>query len=134
MINQRNCTDALSILIQNDDTFTRLKNDFPDILADLTTFKSNPNCSCRGRVATFFNNLLATNPTLLDQYVTDSTDLAARLFSIEQERQNNNYSGRIFTIAKTEEAWKNFVHSLAGKAFRLVSVVERDNEVVIYIV
>lgn len=133
MINQRNLTDALSIIVQNEDAFTRLKNDFPDILADLTTFKSNPNCSCRGRVSNFFNGLLVTNPTLLDQYVTDSAELVSQLYAIEQERQNNNYSGRIFTIAKNEEAWKDFVNSLTGKVFRLINVVERESEVVIYI-
>lgn len=133
MINQRNLTDALSIIVQNEDAFTRLKNDFPNILADLTTFKSNPNCSCRGRVSNFFNGLLVTNPTLLDQYIADSAELVSKLSIIEQERQNNNYSGRIFVIGKNEEEWKNFVNSLTGKVFRLINIVERENEVAIYI-
>ena len=45
----------LDILVKNEKIFEALKNKYPDILADLTSSKFNPTCSCRGRVAAHLN-------------------------------------------------------------------------------
>jgi hypothetical protein len=132
MINKNNVADILPILIKNDETFNRLKNDFPSILADLVTFKDNPNCSCRGRVFKFFSEQLEINPTVLDQYIKDTNEITLKLQSLNEERANNNYAGKVFVIDKGEEAWATFAGTLPGKMFRMFSVAERDDKVVVY--
>jgi hypothetical protein len=132
MINTNNVADVIPMLIQDSETFEKLKSDFPNILADLVTFKDNPNCSCRGRVFKFFTEYLETNPGSLDKYVKDASEVTLKLQSLNQERINNNYMGRIFIVAKGEEAWKNFAATLPGKMFRTFSVAEREDSVAVY--
>jgi hypothetical protein len=132
MIYTNNVADVLPILMKDDETFNRLKTDFPSMLADLVTFKDNPNCSCRGRVFKFFTEYLETNPGSLDKYIKDASEVTLKLQSLNQERINNNYMGKVFVVAKGEEAWKNFALTLAGKMFRTFSVVEREDSIVVY--
>ena len=132
MINTNNVTDVLPMLIKDDETFSKLKNDFPSILADLVTFKDNPNCTCRGKVFKFFTEQLEKNSSVLDTYVKDASEITLKLQSLNEERANNNYAGRVFVIDKGDEAWKNFAANLPGKMFRMFSVAERDDKVVVY--
>jgi hypothetical protein len=132
MINTNNVADVLPLLIKDDETFSRLTSDFPSILADLVTFKDNPNCSCRGRVLKFFTEHLEANPGSLDQYVKDASEISFKLQSLSEERANTNYAGKVFVIDKGEEAWAAFAGTLPGKMFRMFSVAERDDKVVVY--
>lgn len=133
MITIQNLSVSLLYLIKDDTTFNRLKNDFPEILADLTTFKSNPNCSCRGRVTKFFSDKLQQDPTLLNKYIYNEAELIEQLNQVEISRQQNNYSGRIITIPKNETSWQQLAQEInQGKFFRSFSVVERENELVVY--
>ena len=113
---------------------SELKRDFPDTLADLVTFKTNPNCSCRGRVVKYFTTLLETTPGALNKYVKDPVALNNELQRIRTQRLENNYSGKILTVPRNEEAWKNFSQEIlnGGKYFRGFSVVEREDVLVIY--
>lgn len=132
MIDASNVVDVLPILIKDDEIFNRLKNDFPSMLADLVTFKDNPNCSCRGRVFKFFTEHLQANPGSLDQYIKDASVITLKLQSLAEERANNNYAGKVFIIDKGAEAWAAFAATLPGKMFRMFSVVERNDSVVVY--
>lgn len=132
MINTNNVTDVLPMLIKDDETFSKLKNDFPSILADLVTFKDNPNCTCRGKVFKFFTEQLEKNSSVLDTYVKDASEITLKLQSLNEERANNNYAGRIFVIDKGEEAWAAFAATLPGKMFRMFSVAEREEKVAVY--
>ena len=132
MINSNNVSDILPILVKDDEIFNRLKTDFSSILADLVTFKDNPNCSCRGRVFKFFTEHLENNPGSLDQYVKDPVEISVKLQSLSEERANNNYAGKVFLIDKGKEAWAAFAGTLPGKMFRMFSVAERDDKVVVY--
>jgi hypothetical protein len=132
MITIANLGDALPILIKDDSVFEQLKADFPAILADLVTFKNNPNCTCRGRVIKFFTEQLEQNKDVLEKYVKDPAGLQAEINQLVSQRAANNYSGRVFEVQKGDEAWLTFSQSLAGKAFRAFSVVERENSVAVY--
>ena len=132
MINSNNVSDVLTFLVKDDETFSRLTNDFPSILADLVTFKDNPNCSCRGRVFKFFSEHLEANPGSLDQYIKDASEISFKLQSISDERAANNYAGKVFVIDKGAEAWAAFAGTLPGKMFRMFSVAERDDKVLVY--
>lgn len=133
MINSSSAADVISVLSKDDETFERLKTDFPDILADLLTFRNNPNCSCKGRVAKFFSSALQKNPDILDKYVKDPQSLNRTLETLSQQRLNNNYSGRIMKIENTEEAWKKLALELSNKTFRAFSTVEKDGQLWVYI-
>lgn len=132
MINTNNVADVLPILVKDDEIFNRLQTDFSSILADLVTFKDNPNCSCRGRVFKFFTEHLEANPGSLDQYVKDASEISFKLQSLSEERASNNYAGKVFVIDKGAEAWAAFAGTLPGKMFRMFSVAERDDKVVVY--
>lgn len=132
MIYTNNVVDVLPILIKDDETFNRLKNDFSSILADLVTFKDNPNCSCRGRVFKFFTEHLEKNPGSLDQYIKDPVEITVKLQSLSDERANNNYAGKVFVIDQGDDAWAAFAGTLPGKMFRMFSVAERNDKVIVY--
>jgi hypothetical protein len=134
MINLGNVGDSLTFLIKNDSVFEQLKNDFPGILADLTTFKNNPNCSCRGRVFKFFTEQLEQNPNVLEKYVDSPSVLQQELDRLVNERMSNNYSGKVITIEKTDAAWTQFAATLFNKSFRGFSIVERQDSIAIYFV
>jgi hypothetical protein len=133
IINQANLNDALGIIIKDDNVFERLKTDFPDILADLTTFKTNPNCTCRGRVVKYFSDKLVESLDLLDRYVTNTQDLNTQLSAIYAQRIQNNYTGKIFTVGKTEADWQAFSNSLAGKMYRSFSVMDNGENLTVYV-
>lgn len=133
MITLQNLSSALPYLLKNESTFDRLKTDFPEILADLTTFKNNPNCSCRGRVTKFFTDKLQQESTLLNKYIYNEQELTIELNKAELLKQQNNYSGKIVIIPKSDEAWKALSQDInQGRMFRAFSVVERENELVVY--
>lgn len=133
MINNTNIGDVVSYLLKDDDTFEQLKADFPDILADLLTFRNNPNCTCRGRVIKFFSAELQKDKTVLNKYVKDTEGLNKILLSLEQQRINSNYSGKILKIENTEEAWKKLSVELTGKIFRSFSVADKGTQLWVYL-
>lgn len=133
MINSTNIGDAMTLLIKENDTFDLMKNDFPLILADLTTFKSNPNCTCRSKVFKFFTDEIQKNPEILNKYVKNQEEFKKELLRIVEQRNSNNYSGKIIKIENTEEAWKNLTAQLVGKAFRTFSVIEKDSQLWVYL-
>lgn len=124
--------DALSFIVKDEVSFNQLQTDFPEILADIVTFKNNPNCSCKGRVVKFFTEQLEKDPLVMNKYVKDPNALKTEMDRIRAERQSNNYAGKMFVIPKGEESWRSFSATLPGKMFRMFSVVERENEVVVY--
>jgi hypothetical protein len=132
MITVANLADALPILVKDEATFEQLKADFPGILADLVTFKNNPNCTCRGRVFKFFTEQLEQNKDILEKYVKDPVALQAEIDQLVSQRVANNYAGKIFEIQKGDQAWQAFSQSVVGKAFRTFAVVERENTVAVY--
>lgn len=133
MINLSNLPDAVTILIKDNNVFEEFKKDFPEILADLITFKSNPNCSCRAKVFKFFNEKFEKDSNLLSKYIKNSDQLKIELDKIVAQRAVNNYSGKVVTIPKGEESWKNFsVEMSKGKTYRSFSIVEKENELVVY--
>ena len=134
MIDDSNVNDALPILMRDDSTFESLKSDFPDILADLVTFRTNPNCSCRGRVVKFFTTKLESIPGMLNKYIKDPVSLNTELQALKTQRVDNNYSGRVVTVAKGDEAWKVFAQELVGggKYFRAFNIVDNGDSLKVY--
>ena len=64
MINQTNLRQALHFFRTKEDVWEEIKKDFSEILADLTSFQDNPNCTCAGRVHDFFMKKLPISDSL----------------------------------------------------------------------
>lgn len=133
MINTTNVADSITLLVRDNDTFDLIKNDFPAILADLITFKSNPNCTCRSKVFKFFTEEVQKNPEVLNKYVKNQEEFTKELSKIVEQRNSNNYSGKVIKIENTEEAWKSLTQQLVGKAFRTFSVIEKEGQLWVYL-
>lgn len=132
MITSQNLSAAVAYLIKNDTTFELLKQDFPEILADLISNKKQPNCSCKNRVNKFFQNKIAQDSTILDKYITDKDAFIADLNKTLTIKQANSLSGKIFTLPKNEEAWSLFAKQFGSKTFKGFTIVEKDEEITVY--
>lgn len=47
-----------NVLMKNETFFNSLRAKFPDILADLVSSRTNPNCSCKNRVSSYLASKL----------------------------------------------------------------------------
>lgn len=133
MINITNVGDAITLLVKDNEVFEQLKKDFSPILADLVTFKNNPNCTCRGKVFKFFTEEIQKDPEILNKYVKNSEEFKKELVKMVEQRNSNNYSGKVIRIENTDEAWRALTTQLIGKAFRTFSVIEKDNQLWVYL-
>lgn len=136
VINNTNFSTALEVLIKEDEVFEQMKIDHPSILADLTSYKNNPNCSCRGRVNKYFQDLVTTDPTALSKYIKDNTQFLEKFKNFQDERAKRfaeaNFSGRVFTIKKGEESWSEFSKQCMGKNFRSFYILDKGEDLEIY--
>jgi len=139
--------------IKNDNFFNSLKEKFPEILADLTSSRNNPNCSCKNRVknhlqsklvsdANYFENLL--NEEEFKKIVEEkSNEIEATQFNPMEEHMRmmresmfKNSGGKIFEIGKTEKDWNNLCKKLESDkvSFKSFSVVDHQDKLVVYFI
>jgi len=143
-----------STFIKNDTLFNSLKEKFPEILADLTSSRNNPNCSCKNRVkahlqsklqteAEYFTNLLnneevkkIVNEKAEEIKTTQSKDPMEEHMRMMRENMFRNSGGKVFEIGKTEQDWKNLCKKLELEkiVFKSFSVVEKEDKLVVYFV
>ena len=109
--------DLIHILIKDEDTFKKMKKDFPSILADLTSLKTTPNCSCRVKIGSFFTEKISINQEILDK---DS--VIKEIEEIKKKRLENVISGKTFKVPVGDEEWKKFSTLIQGKSFRAFSI------------
>lgn len=140
--------------LKNDTFFNSLKDKYPEILADLTSSRTNPNCSCKNRVrshllgklivdANYFNDLL-NNPEIKKLLEDKNNEIQTTQFKDPMEehmrlmRENmfKNSGGRVFQIGKTEQDWQNLCKRLEAEkvSFKSFSVVEKEDKLVVYFV
>lgn len=135
MINQTNLRQALHFFRTKEDIWEELKKDFPDILADLTSFQDNPNCTCAGRIHDFFVKKMAEDPNILNKYNKHPEELNSMIATQVQAQQDNMLAGRIIELDKGESAWHEFVYGfLMSKQFHSFSVVEREDKIAVYFI
>jgi hypothetical protein len=129
----------IQALVNTHDTFEALKNRYTEVLADLVSFKNNPNCSCKARVNGFltkkytevpeekaFIDELIKNPEVIRSYDT--------LSKMPQMRPGNirNLSGQIFKVPKGDEGWAALSRDIAGAVFRSFNVVDKGDYSEVY--
>lgn len=141
-----------SIFMKNDVFFNSLKNKFPEILADLTSSRNNPNCSCKNRVRAHLQSKIASEEIYFNSLL-DQPELKNLINEREEEVKNSqspippmthqhpfmnfrNNGGRIFEIGKTEEDWKKLCRRLEIEkvVFKSFSVVEKEDKLIVYFV
>jgi len=141
--------------IKNDVFFDSLKDKFPEILADLTSSRNNPNCSCKNRVKahlqakitseeSYFNNLINNEEIkkLTQEKAEEIKNSQAPINPMEnhmqmmQQSMFRNGGGRVFEIGKTEEDWKNLAKKLNEEKinFKSFSVAEKEDKLVVYFI
>jgi len=141
--------------LKNDTFFNSLKDKFPEILADLTSSKNNPNCSCKNRVKAhlqakitteedYFNNLINNEEIkkLLEEKAGEikssqvSSDPMEHHMQMMQQNMFRNSGGRVFEIGKSEEAWKDLAKKLSDEkiGFKSFSLVEKEDKLVVYFI
>jgi len=141
--------------LKNDTFFTSIKDKFPEILADLTSSRDNPNCSCKnrvkahlqGKIATeqdYFNNLI-TNEEVKSLMQEKTEEIKAsqvpnnpmeKHMQMMQQNVFRNSGGRVFEIGKSEEDWKNLAKKLTEEKipFKSFSIVEKPDKLVVYFI
>ena len=149
-----NSNAFFTILIKDDTFFNAIKIKFPDILADLTSSRNNPNCSCKNRVKAylnskleseneFFSNLVNNEPikSLIEtnkQEILNSQAINPMEQHMKMMRENmfKNSGGIIFETGKTEQDWKNLCKTLEDQKFlfKSFSVVEKEDKLIVYFI
>ena len=132
LVNYENIHPALIYFKSDDEIWERIKKDFPDQLADLVSWKENPNCQCGQRLLKFFNELLQVHPSALDKYVLDENKFNSALVQQVADQQERLMAGKIVEVDKGADAWHKLFQSLEGKQFMAFSAVEREDKVVVY--
>jgi hypothetical protein len=141
--------------MKNDVFFDSIKDKFPEILADLTSSRNNPNCSCKNRVKahlqakitaeqSYFNNLINNEEIkkLIQEKVEEiknsqvPTNPMENHMQMIQQNMSRNSGGKIFEIGRTEEDWKNLAKKLNEEKiiFRSFSIVEKEDKLVVYFI
>jgi hypothetical protein len=137
----------LDILVKNEKIFESLKNKYPDILADLTSSKFNPTCSCRGRVAVHLNKKYAEGDK-------DFIDFLLNLEEIREEKQKideairqkeenksknlesfrDNSVSNIYEVPKGPKGWEDFNKFVIEKGivFRSFSLLDKGDHLEVY--
>jgi hypothetical protein len=130
------------ILVENDDSWEKLKTKYPEILGDLTSARFNPTCSCRHRVASFLNEKYEFSSEdknyighlfMLPEISKKALDIIKK---IKSEASFNENFPRVHTIPKGEQAWRDFTNLLKNNNFPLItfSILEKDeNNITVYL-
>jgi len=134
MVTLTNVSDVVTVLVRDDAVFEQMKIDHPEILADLVTFKSNPNCTCRAKVFKHFSDKINADSTALDKYIKNKEELQKEIDKLYHARMQNSYSGKMITIPKNEQSWKDLGVQASSKAFRSFSVVDNGDTLTIYFI
>jgi hypothetical protein len=121
--------------LNDDSSFGLLKDRYPDILADLVSAKSNANCSCRGRVVSYIieKYKISDEKIFLDQIFSNEKTQAAAIKMLEDQKQStlHSLSGKIITLVKKDNYWKEFYDSNRGN-WRAFSIVDKGDSVDVY--
>jgi hypothetical protein len=157
-LNLLNSPVFFDIFLKNENFFNSLKNKFPETLADLTSSRDNPNCSCKNKIKAhlanknnttekdYFDNLLKEEE--FAKMLTENKTKIENSYLLPQNhplQHHNMYApminpmngrGRVFKIGKTAEDWEALSKKIAEKGivFRSFSIVEKEDELVVYFI
>lgn len=137
------------VILQDDLTFNKIKEKYPELEIDLLSSKDNPNCECKNRVITYltvklnikddeiFLRNLIENKRLDEQ--RKIADQNWEFIIGENEIKTTQYSAeyavadKIYRVNKSDESWKDFVTKIrASLIFQSFSVVDKGDYLEVY--
>jgi hypothetical protein len=94
----------------------------PKIFADIESFSTNSNCSCRSKIEVYINENKDNCFIFLNDFIKNH-NLDIDFTYIESKYKVTNYSGKIITVKKNQ--WELFVTNLQRERalFRTISIV-----------
>lgn len=111
-------------LLKNDTFYAFLRGAFPEILSELVTLRSNPNCSCKKKALAVIHASYTNNRRPFDDFFNKNPEIKKLALNV----QNEHYlGGRIFRIKKGQEEWKKFFNSINGN-YRSFSINPVNDE------
>lgn len=120
-------------ILQHNDAFSEMSADFPSITADLLTFKSNPNCSCKNKIIRFISGRIdAGEKDILNKYFINRENLKNSIDKMINNYEEKNLSGKIMVIDNSEEAWRTLCKESTTKNYKSFSVVEKNDKLYVY--
>lgn len=132
-INRDNMVNVLAVMIKDDEIFARMKSDHPQILADLLTFRENPNCSCRTKVSNYFSNKMESfGPNVILNYLEGKDGIIRIIKDSIAFTESKILSGKILRVKKGEKEWADFWKSCSSKIFRSFCILDRGEELEVY--
>ena len=101
----------------------------PKIFADIESFSTNTNCSCRSKIENYINENKDNCFIFLNNFIRNN-NLDIDFSFIENKYKVTYYSGRILNIKKID--WPILVSKLQEEraAFRILSIVPIDQETI----
>jgi len=142
-----NIAPYLDILVKNEKIFEALKNKYPDILADLTSSKFNPTCSCRGRVSNYINkkytegdkdfiDFLLNMEEIKDQKIAMDKLIKESEEKMKQRAQDAKdiSVSNIYQVPKGAKGWEDFNKFVTEKGipFRSFSILDKGEFLEVY--
>lgn len=137
----------LDILVKNEKIFESLKNKYPEILADLTSAKFNPTCSCRGRVATHLNKKYTEGDKDFIDFLLNLEEVKEQKEKIDKllkemeeknkaklEASKDSSISNIYQVPKGPKGWEDF-HKFVnekGMPFRSFSILDKGDYLEVY--
>lgn len=104
-----------------------------DIYADVISFVSNPDCSCKNKVINFIHNNFNTVKEIVKAWVTNNPD-NSELVNDTLIIKEIPVGGKIFTINKTEEDFNKFFQKVKKEnwTFQAFTILEKEHSWVIF--
>jgi hypothetical protein len=96
-------------LIQDDAKFKDdFQASFPELYADIDSYKNNPNCSCRNKIETFVTNNRDRSFIFIEGWLAANKHLNLDFNDIIKKYFTTQAAGSVYRISKSEEAFKFF--------------------------
>jgi len=142
-----NIVPYLDLLVKNEKIFEALKAKYPDILADLTSAKFNPTCSCRGRVSAHLNKKYAEGDKDFIDFLLNMEEIKEQKASIDKavkeiedktkqriQDAKDVSTTNIYQVPKGPKAWEDFNKFVSEKGipFRSFSVLDKGEFLEVY--
>jgi len=120
---------ALDLIQKNPQFKNELQAFAPEIYADIQSYSTNPNCSCRAKVEAYINNNREISVNFINNFINNN-NLTIDLKDIENKYKVVNYSGKVEKVKISE--WPAFRDKIVNEkaVYRAFSVANIDNEYV----
>jgi len=117
----------LDLISSNKEFKTRFEVFAPEVYAEIQSFVTNPNCTCRGKIAEYVRLNSDKCTDFVNLFLLE-TNTDIDLEKITHEANSAVGVGKVFRIKKSE--WPDFSRNMfqQGIRFRGFSVVQVDEE------